>query len=206
MTPKSFFSPTYPTHDPTVNFPFNFLNFHSDTLICHLLFLCIILTHSFAICYVCAHHSSRPHLPPYGGTCIKELILCNILFGNPVTSPPINPTAHTCCTSPPRKRTSWQRGNNAPLTINYSHPNSNQAPTLYIHKSLTKNISHCAPPSSQLGAIHKSSTFENLIPVDVSFIFVSHAFQSITMWLVVIPHLALCCLACMPLPVSCNLV
>ena len=48
MTLGLFFTHTY---DPTVNFPFNFLNFHSDTLISHLLFLCFNLMHSFAICY-----------------------------------------------------------------------------------------------------------------------------------------------------------
>jgi hypothetical protein len=54
MTPELFFILTYPTYDPiwnSVNFPFNFLNFHSDALLCHLLFcpllfLPIILTHS----------------------------------------------------------------------------------------------------------------------------------------------------------------
>jgi hypothetical protein len=46
MTPGLFFTPTY---DPTVNFPFNFLKFHLDALICHLLFSRFILTHSFAI-------------------------------------------------------------------------------------------------------------------------------------------------------------
>ncbi len=83
MTSGLFFKPTYPTYDPTVIFSFNFLNFHSDALICHLLFLRIFLTHSFAICYFWAHHSSRPHLPPQGTVRIEELILCNILFGNP---------------------------------------------------------------------------------------------------------------------------
>jgi hypothetical protein len=82
MTWGLFFTPTYPTYDPKVNFPFNFLNFQSDALICHLLFLCIILVHSFAICYFHAHHLSQPYLPPHSTACIKELILCNVLFGN----------------------------------------------------------------------------------------------------------------------------
>jgi hypothetical protein len=88
MTLELFFTLTYPTYDPTVNFPFNFLNFHSDALICHLLFLLIILTHSLAICYFCAHHSSRPHHPLHCALRIKELILCNVLFGNPEITPP----------------------------------------------------------------------------------------------------------------------
>jgi hypothetical protein len=83
MTLELFFTPTYPAYDPTVNFPFNFLNFHSGALIRHLLFLLIILMHSLAICYFCAHHSSRPHLPLHCASHIKELILCDILFGNP---------------------------------------------------------------------------------------------------------------------------
>ncbi len=59
MTLELYFMLTYPTYDPTfnfplnflnsVNFPFNFLNFHSDALLCHLLFLPIILVHSIAI-------------------------------------------------------------------------------------------------------------------------------------------------------------
>jgi hypothetical protein len=91
MTLELFFTPTYPTYDPTVNFPFNFLNFHSDALICHLLFLLIILTHSLAICYFCVYHSSRPHLPPHCALLIKELILCKVLFGNPDIIPPNKP-------------------------------------------------------------------------------------------------------------------
>ena len=55
MTPELFFIPTYPTYDPTVKFPLHFLNFHSDALICHLLFLLIILTHSTAICLFVLH-------------------------------------------------------------------------------------------------------------------------------------------------------
>jgi hypothetical protein len=42
MTLELFFILTYPTYDPTVNFSFNFLTFHSDALICHLLFLFFI--------------------------------------------------------------------------------------------------------------------------------------------------------------------
>ncbi len=41
MTPELFFILPYPTYDPirnSVNFPFNFLNFHSDACLCHLLF------------------------------------------------------------------------------------------------------------------------------------------------------------------------
>ncbi len=56
MTLELFFILTYPTYDPTfnfpfnfwdsVNFPFNFLNFHSDALLCHLLFSpTVIFTH-----------------------------------------------------------------------------------------------------------------------------------------------------------------
>ncbi len=58
MTPELFLILTYPTYDPTfnfpfnfqnsINFPFNFLNFHSDALLCHLLFLPTV---------ICAHHS-----------------------------------------------------------------------------------------------------------------------------------------------------
>ena len=88
MTLELFFPPTYPTYEPTVNFHFHFLSFHSDAFICHLLLLLIILTHSLAICYFCAHHSSRPHLPPHRTSSIKELILCDILFGNPDIIPP----------------------------------------------------------------------------------------------------------------------
>jgi hypothetical protein len=56
MIPELFFILTYPTYDPTfnfpsnfwnlVNFPFNFLNFYSDALLCHLLFLpTVIFSH-----------------------------------------------------------------------------------------------------------------------------------------------------------------
>ncbi len=49
MTPELFFILTYPTYDPiqnSFNFPFNFLNFHSDALLCHLLFSpTVIFTH-----------------------------------------------------------------------------------------------------------------------------------------------------------------
>ncbi len=51
MTPELFFILTYPTYDPiqnSVNFPFNFLTFHSDVLLCHLLFLPTVIF---------AHHS-----------------------------------------------------------------------------------------------------------------------------------------------------
>ncbi len=88
MTPELFFTPTYSTYDPTVNFPFNFLNLHSDALICNLLFLLIILTHSLTICYFCAHPSCRPHLTPHRASHIKELIQCDVLFGNPDIIPP----------------------------------------------------------------------------------------------------------------------
>ncbi len=87
MTPGLFFTPTY---DPTVNFPFSFLNFHSDAIICHLLLSRIILTHSFAICYFRAHHSSRSPLPLHSSACIEELILCDVLFGKPENISPNN--------------------------------------------------------------------------------------------------------------------
>ncbi len=65
MTPELFLIPTYPTYDPTVNFPFNFLNFHSDALICHLLLLLIILMYSLAIFFFL--HLTRDHTS-YGTT------------------------------------------------------------------------------------------------------------------------------------------
>ncbi len=81
MTLELFFILTYPTYDPTfnfpfnflnsVNFPFNFLNFHSDTLLCHVLFLPIILTHSIAICFFCSPIIKRPHLPWHRALRIK---------------------------------------------------------------------------------------------------------------------------------------
>ncbi len=55
MTPELFLILTYPTYDPTFNFPFNVWNsvnfllyFHSDALLCHLLFLPTVIF---------AHHS-----------------------------------------------------------------------------------------------------------------------------------------------------
>jgi hypothetical protein len=71
MTPELFFMLTYPTYDPTVNFPFNFLNFHSEALLCHLLFLIIILMHSIAICFFCSLIIKRPHLPCHCALRIK---------------------------------------------------------------------------------------------------------------------------------------
>jgi hypothetical protein len=44
MTPGLFFILTYPTYDPiwsSVNFTLNFLNFHSDALLCHLIFFVV---------------------------------------------------------------------------------------------------------------------------------------------------------------------
>jgi hypothetical protein len=66
MTPELFFTPTYPSYDPTVNFPFNFLNFLSDALLCHLLFLPIILMHSIAICFfsLSNHQETTPLMAP----------------------------------------------------------------------------------------------------------------------------------------------
>ncbi len=89
MTPELFLIPTYPTYHPTVNFPFNFLNFHSDALICHLLFLLIILMHSHLPSVLfCSPFNQRPHLLRHHVLRIKKLILCNILFGNPDIIPP----------------------------------------------------------------------------------------------------------------------
>ncbi len=63
MTLGLFFTPIYPSYDPTGTSPFNFLNFHSDTLIFHLLFF--------------AHHS--------------DTLICHLLFLCPPfiqTTPP----------------------------------------------------------------------------------------------------------------------
>jgi hypothetical protein len=118
MTPDLFFTPTYPAYDPTVNFPFNVLNFHSDALICYLLFLCIILTHSLAISYFCAHHSSRPHLPLHRALHVKKLILCDILFGNPDIIPPNKPDCAPLSYLTPTQTNNVLAGkDNAPLTI-----------------------------------------------------------------------------------------
>jgi hypothetical protein len=118
MTPELFFIPTYPTYYPTVKFLFNFLNFHSYALLCHLLISLIILMHSIAICFFCSPFIKRPHLPCHRVLRIKELILCDVLFGNPDITPPqlaVLP-AHTCCTSPPTKLTMRHGGDDALLT------------------------------------------------------------------------------------------
>ncbi len=161
MTQGIFFTPTF---DWTFNFLFNVVNFHSDALIFHLLFLRIILTHSFAICYFWAHHSSRPPLPPHSVAHIKELILCDILFGNPENIFPNNSPncAHLLYLAPTPT-------NNAVEGIHCSsdyqllscHPTST---TNTVHpQELDHHIPHCTPPSSQLGIIHKTSTLENLV-------------------------------------------
>jgi hypothetical protein len=82
MTPDLFFILTYPTYDPTVNFPFNFLNsvnfpfnflnFHSDALLCHLLFLPITLMHLIALCFFCSPIIKRRHLPWHHASRIKD--------------------------------------------------------------------------------------------------------------------------------------
>ncbi len=87
MTPELFFVLTYPTYDPTVNFPFNILNFQSDSLICHLIFLLIILMHSMPSVLFCSPIIERLHLPWHRALRIKEPILCDVLFGNPDIPP-----------------------------------------------------------------------------------------------------------------------
>jgi hypothetical protein len=67
MTLELFFILTHPTYDSTfffpvnflnsVNFRFNFLNFHSEAFHCHLFQLHIILMHSIAIsCILFSNH------------------------------------------------------------------------------------------------------------------------------------------------------
>ncbi len=119
MTLGLFFTSTY---DPSVNSPFNFLNFHSDALICHLLFLHFILMHSFAICYFQPHHLSRPPLPPHRAACItsEDPILRDILLDNPKNISPNNLSGHTHLPFlTPAPTNNVVEGRNAPLTITH---------------------------------------------------------------------------------------
>jgi hypothetical protein len=77
MTPELFFIPTYPTYDPTVKFPLNFLNFHSYALLCHLLISLIILMHSIAICFLSSIHQettppTAPRIAHQGGNPVQH--------------------------------------------------------------------------------------------------------------------------------------
>ncbi len=94
MTPELFFILTHPTYDPTfyfpvnfqnsVNFPFNFLNFHSDALHCHLFQLHIILMHSIAISLrLFSNHWETP--PP------TALRITHQTATNPVPCPLLQP-------------------------------------------------------------------------------------------------------------------
>ncbi len=94
MTTELFFILTHPTYDPTfyfpvnfqnsVNFPFNFLNFHFDTLYCHLFQLHIILTHSIAISFMLfSNHWETP--PP------TALHITHQTATNPVPCPLLQP-------------------------------------------------------------------------------------------------------------------
>jgi hypothetical protein len=144
MTPGLFSTPTY---DPTVNFPLNFLNFHSDALICHYLFLHFILIHSFAICYFWANHLSRPPLPPHGAARIIsiELILYDLLVGDPENISPNNlPNCAHLSYLTPTPTNMQRRGDNSPLTIAHSHSTQHQPQSLYIHKSLITML--CTAP------------------------------------------------------------
>ncbi len=176
MTPKLFFTSTY---DPTVNFPFDFLSFHSDALIYHLLFLHFILMHSFAICYFWAHHLSRPLLSPHDAVYIisKELILHDVLFGNPENISPNNSPdcAHLSylIPTPTNNAVEGRRcfSDFYPLSL---HPTST---TNTVHpQKLNHHAQHRTPPLNQIGVIRKTSTLENLVPVEVSFNCMSHSF------------------------------
>ncbi len=121
MTPELVFILTYPTYNPTVNFPFDFLNFHSDALLCHLLFSPIIRMHSIAICFICSPIIERPHLLRNRTSRIKYSSLSYCVRSSLATliSPPPKldvPPAHPCCTSPPTILKMRHRGGDAPLT------------------------------------------------------------------------------------------
>ncbi len=113
MTPELFFILTYPTYDPTVNFPFNFpnsvnfpfifLNFHSDALFCHLLFcpsfLCTQLQSVFFVLQSLRDHTS--HLTALHASSIAANPVQRPLW-QPWYSPPQLDVSltHPCCTSP----------------------------------------------------------------------------------------------------------
>ncbi len=137
-----------------------------------IIFWTFILTHSFAICSFCSSLWRTqlpcffspiikiPYLPRHRASRIKELMLCNVLFGNPdITPPQLDvPPAHHCCTSPPPKLATRHRGGNALLTQSY------QAFSFYIHNSSTKTF--CTVPHHWVKMLPyvKSITFDNLVP------------------------------------------
>ncbi len=132
---------------------------------------------------------SRPPLQGHGAVHIKELILCDVLFGNPekISSNNVPDSIYLSYLAPTstedavegRQRSSDYH----PLSLHPTSTTNTARPQELNHHTL-----HCTPPLNQLGVIHKTSTLDNLVPVEVSFICVSHAFQSITMQLVVIPQ------------------
>jgi hypothetical protein len=163
------------------------------------------MLHSFAIYYFCAHHLYRPHLLLHGAVRIQELILCDILFGNHENIS----SNKTDCTHllylAPTQMNNAAEGRWCSSDYPYSHSTKHQAQTLYIHKSLTKTF-RTEPPYWVNLAPYINQALLRIWSLWRWVSFVSHMRFNLSQcgwWLS--SNMVLCGLACMPLPISCNL-